>query len=156
MTASVSGQIDPQDIVVLVVEDNQFLRQIVGQVLHGLGIRDVRYVRSEAEGRRAFAAQPAHLVVVEFGRECQAAFDLLRDLGQSSASVQGRIGLIALVPEPNRERVIRARDAGAEAVVAEPIAPKELTDHIAAIIRRHQGNWTSPAAPAGGRSRTDG
>ena len=95
-------------------------------------------------------------MVVEFGRECQAAFDLLRDLGQSSASVQGRIGLIALVPEPNRERVIRARDAGAEAVVAEPIAPKELTDHIAAIIRRHQGNWTSPAAPAGGRSRTDG
>ena len=146
MTVSVSGQIDPQDIVVLVVEDNEFLRQIVGQVLHGLGLRDVRYVSGDAEALRAFATQPAHLVIVEFGRDCEAAFKLLRTLGQSAAGAHGRIGLIALVPEPNRERVIKAHDAGAEAVVAEPIAPGELADHVTAIIRRHQGNWTSPAA----------
>lgn len=146
MTVSVSGQIDPQDIVVLVVEDNEFLRQIVGQVLHGLGLRDVRYVSGDAEALRAFAAQPAHLAIVEFGRDCEAAFKLLRTLGQSAAGGRGRIGLIALVPEPNRERVIKAHDAGAEAVVAEPIAPSELADHVTAIIRRHQGNWTSPAA----------
>ncbi len=155
MTASVSGQIDPQDIVVLVVEDNELLRQIVGQVLHGLGLRDVRYVRSAADGLRAFAAQPAHLVIVEFGRDCQAADDMLRALAQSPACAHGRIGLIALAPEPNRERVIKAHDAGAEAVVAEPIAPKELADHVAAIIRRHQDNWTSPAVRAGSLSAAD-
>ncbi|MGH0030941.1 MAG: hypothetical protein ACQGVC_14200, partial [Myxococcota bacterium] len=100
---------------ILVVEDNELLRQIVGQVLHGLGLRDVRYVRKAADGLRAFAAQPAHLVIVEFGRDCQAAFDMLRALAQSPACAHGKIGLIALVPEPNRERVIKAHDAGAEA-----------------------------------------
>ncbi len=157
MTADTTGEIDPRDIAVLVVEDNEFLRRIVGQVLQGLGIRDVRYVRTEAQGWRACAARPAHLVIVEFGRDCQAAHDLLRVLGQSPDRAHGHIGLIALVPEPNRERVIRAHDAGAEAVVAEPIAPKELADHVAAVIRRHQAHWlpvgTSDDAPPAAATR---
>lgn len=152
MTSSVSGPVDYKDIVVLVVEDSEFLRQVVKRVLLDLGIRDVRYVRTENEGRRAFVERAAHLVIVEFGRTCHAAADLLAELRQAADANNGATGLIALVPEPNRERVIQARNAGAEAIVAEPIAPKELAEHIEAVIRRHQAHVISPAAPTVGQA----
>ncbi|NQU72815.1 MAG: hypothetical protein HQ514_19875 [Rhodospirillales bacterium] len=62
---------------------------------------------------------------------------MLKKLRQSPHCTHGVTGLIALVPEPNRERVRKAHDAGAEAVVAEPIVPNELAEHVKVIIHRH-------------------
>ena len=134
--ASAAGT-DFRNIVALVVEQNALIRDLVTHVLTDLGIVDVRRVASEIEGFKTFARHPAHIVIVEFGREHAAARRLLERLSQSPHCMHGDTGLIALVPEPDRETVLQARDAGAEAVVAEPFSPKELAGHITTIVRRH-------------------
>lgn len=141
-----------KDIVALVVEDNEFLRKIVAHVLSDLGIEDVRFVRTEEDGLHAFVERPAHIVIIEFSHEYQAAYDMLKKLRESPHCTHGATGLIALVPAPDRERVIKAHDAGAEAVVAEPIAPKELVEHVKTIIHRHLTYKASRAGPGTGRS----
>ena len=126
-----------RDVVALVVEDNEFLRGVVGTVLHQLGINDVRYVRTPEGGLRAFAKRAAHVVIVEFGDENEAACRLLKKLQLSQQETHAAPGLIALVPQPDRLRVIKAHDSGAEAVVAEPIAPGDLAAHVRTIVKRH-------------------
>lgn len=128
---------DFRGIVALVVEKNDLIRGLVTHVLADLGIVDVRRVASEIEGFQEFARHPAHIVIVEFGREHAAARELLLRLRRSPHCVHGDTGLIALVPNPDHDTVLLAREAGAEAVVAEPFSPKELADHVSAIVRRH-------------------
>jgi two-component system chemotaxis response regulator CheY len=130
---------DYQDVVALLVEDNDFLRQLVLRVLHELGIQDIRHAREGKHGLRAFRDRPAHVVIVEFGQDPDEACGLMRRLQKLKPVAKGATGLIALLPRPDRDAVMRAHDAGAEAVVAEPIAPGELGRHVEAIIQRHAG-----------------
>lgn len=126
-----------KDVSVLVMEDNGFLRSVVVNVLVGLGVQDVRYVRSPHDALREFVGRGAHVVIVECGAEFDAACDLFKKLRKSPQWKHGLTGLVALVPKPNRERVIKVRDAGAEAIIAEPIAPGDLADHVRTIVNRH-------------------
>lgn len=127
-----------RDIVAIVVEENDLIRSLATHVLSDLGIVDVRRVGTEKDGLRAFAERPAHLVIVEFGREHAAARRLLERLSRSPQVRHGATGLIALVPEPDRDTVLLAHASGAEAVVGEPFSSAQLADHVRAIVRRHR------------------
>ena len=126
---------DLKDLVVLVVEDQEIIRKIVLRVLKDLGITDVRCFKNGKEGLTFLAKHQVHLIIAEFGGHLDS-LRMLETLRASPDPMITNMGFIMLVPHPHRKEVERVREAGADAVVSEPISPRVLAEHIDVVAVR--------------------
>jgi DNA-binding NarL/FixJ family response regulator len=138
-----------KDLTVILCEDNAVIRRIVLDVLQDIGIEDIRHAREPEEALKAFGERAAHIVFVEVGKGDDPAIRLLKTIKSSEFYESGVTGLIALAPYPSRDVVFAARRAGAEVVIAEPIAPDQLAEHVETVGLAHL------SASRAARKRTD-
>lgn len=138
---------DYRDLLVIVVEDNWVIREVVRQVLHDLDIHSVSYTKTAEHGLQAFAARPCDLVIAEISKESGNGLHMLETVRKTPCDRTARTPFILLSSYPRIETVLRARKAGANALVAEPFSPKTLADHIHVVMRQQLDETDENRAP---------
>lgn len=127
---------------ILVVDDDQEIRKLLGRYLLGQGFR-VSTAASGREMAEKLATQRVELVVLDVMLPDASGLDLCRDLrGRSAVPV---ILLTALKEDVDR---IIGLEIGADDYLGKPFNPRELVARIRAVLRR-TGPGEAPAA--GGR-----
>lgn len=117
----------------LVADSDKFFVKLLKGILRGFGVTNVV---SENDGKRALAMAEGSLVDIVI---CDAflprldGFALCRALRQSEEQTLRYVPIVVLTSHTQPRNVERARDAGANTVLAKPISPKLLFDRLATL-----------------------
>ncbi len=128
--------LDLSRIDVMVVNPSRALQQILKQVLWDVGLRHLRALRSGAAAWRAMNDLPADLLFVDGELADGPGTAFVRRLRRSPASPAPFVSVIATIGDPTLQKIMAARDAGADEVVTRPVTVKGVMQKVAAAIDR--------------------
>ena len=119
---------------VLVVDDNQNMRRLVTNILDGVGIKNVQTCSTAMEAFAELISFPADLIICDWNMAPVDGVTFIRMVRTSGDSPNKSVPIIMLTGYPDRDLVIEARDAGANAFLVKPVSPKSLLDRVMALI----------------------
>lgn len=120
---------------VLLVDDKHQSLDLLMQVLVGFRIKTTKACISAKEAREALAATTFDLIIIDGEMPDEDGIELTRHIRSQSESPNFTAPVIVVSAHTPREKVLRARDAGAHLVVKKPIAPATLLDRIERLAR---------------------
>jgi len=127
--------VELKDIRVLVVDDHENMRRILGTLLRGFGFHDIRECE---DGAKALIAVPQYrpdIIVTDFhmphldGIEFARAVRALQDQGLAHAPI------LMVSGHAYMKQVTAARDAGVNEFLAKPVTGQKLADRVTRIIQ---------------------
>lgn len=121
---------------VLLVDDNSHMRSIVGTILKGIGVRQLREAQDGADGLQALRSWPADLAIIDFRMEPLDGAQFTRMVRNSSDSQNPYLPIIMMTGFADRGRVFEARDAGVTEIIAKPVTARSIIERIETVIMR--------------------
>jgi two-component system phosphate regulon response regulator PhoB len=121
---------------VLVVEDEQAIREMVGFALKKAGIQFEEAGDAE-QALLAIASSPPDLVVLDWMLPGMSGVDLARRLRREETTA--RLPIILLTARVEENDRVHGLEVGADDYMTKPFSPRELIARINAVLRRTQG-----------------
>lgn len=119
---------------ILLVDDNPYMRRIVGAVLRGAGVKNVREVGDGSEALTQMRDAPADIAIVDFAMFPLDGVQFTKLVRNSPDSPNPFLPIIMMTGYAERSRVMEARDAGVTEFVVKPVTAKALLDRLNAVI----------------------
>ena len=119
---------------ILVIDDNHNMRKLVANILEGAGVKSVQTCATAMEAFDDLLSFPASLIICDWNMSPVDGVTFIRMVRTSNESPNKGVPIIMLTGHPEKELVLEARDAGADAFLAKPVSPKALLDRVAALI----------------------
>ena len=119
---------------VLIIDDSKHMRQLMSSLLRAFG---VGYIQEAVDGREAFLRLTQggfDLILCDLVMEPISGLDFVQRVRQGKDSPDPFIPIIAVTGFTEQYRVMMARDAGVNEVLAKPISAKELAMRIQSVI----------------------
>ena len=123
---------------VLIVDDSQFMRRLLEEIVDALGIRNHRSVSTVALAYNKLSHFPADLIITDMHMEPQSGFELIREIRKGSEGSNKFVPIIMLSGHTEPHRIVNARDIGATEFLAKPISAKSLYSRIISIIENER------------------
>lgn len=119
--------------LILLVDDDERLREIVGMALEGEGYR-VRPVGSAEEAAELLEHEDPDLLILDVMLPGQDGFELCRTVRTRSP-----VPILMLTAKTDTIDVVVGLESGADDYVTKPFVTKELVARIRALLRRSRG-----------------
>lgn len=133
--AGADSRLNLSKTVVLIVQNNQSELDILGQVFIGFGVKAIRKYLSLQDAEEVARRVDFDLIVVDGDFEDGAGFAFVERLRREREG-RNRLAPVMLVAgHTPTSQIYRARDCGANFVVAKPITPKVLFDRILWLVQ---------------------
>lgn len=129
------GRINLSEAHVLLVESSPQGMEILSQVLAGLGIRGASRSSSVQDAWKLLKMADFDLIVCGSSLTDGDGFDFISELRRSSVEPNRYSSVIVLSGHTPAAAVHKARDCGANFIVAKPISARTLLDRIVWIAR---------------------
>lgn len=139
-----------RDCPILVVDDAEFNRTIIGAMLEDAGYRDIRYARSGAEALDAVETHPPDLVLLDIMMPGIDGFEVCRRVRANFDSAD--LPILVQTALSSMDDRNRAFEVGATDLVAKPIERHELL----ARVRIHLENRVLIRRQRAYRERVEG
>lgn len=127
-------RIEFQRLRFLVVDDNQHMRRIVRQLLHGFGSREIYEAEDGASGLEAFNGHNPDIVITDWAMPILDGLELTQMIRKPDANANPYVPIIMLSGHSEKSRVAQARDAGVTEFLAKPIAAKALYERVLSVV----------------------
>jgi len=124
------------ELKVLLVDDNEHMRAIVGTILKGIGIVNLREARDGSEALEALRTWPADIAIVDFRMEPMDGVDLTRLVRNAADSRNPFLPIIMMTGFADRPRVEEARDSGVTELIVKPVTARAIIDRLNAVVYR--------------------
>jgi DNA-binding response OmpR family regulator len=115
---------------ILLVDDDERLREIVGMALEGEGYR-VRSARSAEEAREMLDREEPDLLILDVMLPGSDGFELCREIRTARG-----LPILMLTAKTDTVDVVVGLESGADDYVTKPFVTKELVARIRALLRR--------------------
>jgi CheY-like chemotaxis protein len=122
------------ELKVLLVDDNEHMRSIVGTILQGIGIVNLREARDGSEALEALRTWPADIAFVDFRMEPMDGVDLTRLVRNAADSRNPFLPIIMMTGFADRPRVEEARDSGVTELIVKPVTARAIIDRLNAEL----------------------
>ncbi len=119
---------------VLLVDDNQHMREIVAAVLAGVGVTQVKECWDGAQALVALRKWPADVAIVDFQMSPVDGVEFTRLVRNAADSPNPFLPVIMLTGYAERARVEEARDAGVTEFIVKPVTARAVLDRLNAVI----------------------
>jgi CheY-like chemotaxis protein len=114
---------------VLAADSSQHSLDVLVQVLKGFGVPTVLRTDTVLEAEKIVAGQQLDLIVIDPSVEGGRGYDFVRSL-RSSGGPSAYTPVVLVTGHTTLKDVSRARDTGANFVVAKPVSPKVLLQRL--------------------------
>ena len=120
---------------VLLLDDHVEGGNILAQIVTGFGVQ--RFMRSTAvaEAREICGSTELHLILVNANLHESPAFEFIDWLRRAGLQPNSFTPVILITGHSQRSQVEKARDCGANIVLAKPVSPQSLLERIVWIAR---------------------
>ena len=122
--------INLSSMTTLIVDNDRFMRGLVGQILHGFGAEPAAVASSGEEAIRMMRAHAFDLCVVEAVLPDMSGADFIRAVRTIKGGQIRFTPILVLTSYTQMHQIQDARDAGANFVARKPISPQTLYDRI--------------------------
>jgi DNA-binding response OmpR family regulator len=128
--AAMTNRVPLDTVSVLVIEDGDYVRDLVSRMLRRAGIRRIVEARSGSDGVAAAAQSEFDLVICDIGLPDIGGFDVVRTIRARRPSLP----CLMLTGRTDEAAVAEARSVGAAAYLAKPVSPSELERKVRAVV----------------------
>lgn len=119
------------DYKILLVDDEETLREMVTGFLRRAGFRNVSKAGNCREAERTFVREAPHLVLLDVMLPDGDGFSFLKKLREET-----EVPVIFLSARDEDESRLRGLGLGADDYITKPFLPEELTLRVKAVLRR--------------------
>ena len=136
MNSVASSRIDKlvQSISVLIVEDNQYMRKVVRNILVNIGVKNIHEAADGIAGLEAIRMFAPDLVILDWEMPLLNGAELVRIVRSPGVFPVPDVPIIMLTGHVERWRVIEASRLGVNEFLKKPVSGKALLDRIVAIL----------------------
>lgn len=130
--------------LVLVVDDDQRIRELLGKFLADYGYR-IQLAAGASQAKAALASLSIDIMILDIMMPQESGLELLKSLRKPS-SIYKNIPVILLTAQDGIEEKINGLMSGADDYLTKPFEPKELVARIEVILRRIRKNSSAAKA----------
>lgn len=165
-----SSYLNLEKATALVIDDNAQALDIIVSVLTSFGLRSIVRAGSALEAMEVVQRQPFDLILTDAHMPEMDGYEFVEWLRRKGPEPSRVTPTLVITAHTRRSQVLRARDCGANFIIAKPITPKVLLQRIFWVAkgdrmfiesegysgpdRRHK-NLGPPAEHPNGRRRDD-
>ena len=132
---SSAGQRQPlEDLHVLVVDDNQGMRELLKEILVGLGVRSVRDAADAASAVARMVSFPPDIIFVDRVMEPVDGIEFIRRIRSGKDGDDRFVPIVLVTAHTESDGIYAARDAGVTEILAKPISIEAVWSRLVAII----------------------
>lgn len=128
--------INLEALTFLFVDDNKHMHSLVKAILNSMRIKNIRFSDNAADAFMEMRQWHPDIVITDWAMQPLDGLDFVRLVRKGADSPNPYIPIILLTGHTEMYRVIEARDAGVNEILAKPISIKGLYSRIAAIVER--------------------
>ncbi|MDV6331539.1 response regulator [Asticcacaulis sp. 201] len=126
-------------VMVLVVDDNHYMRVIVCTMLRAMGITLIREASDGAEALEIVRDWRPDVIILDLVMETIDGIEFTRLIRRGTDSSHPYVPIIMMTGHTDRRRVLEARDAGVNEIVAKPLTARALIDRLKSVINNERG-----------------
>jgi two-component system, chemotaxis family, chemotaxis protein CheY len=136
-------------LLVLVVDDNHYMRTIVSAMLRSIGITQIREASDGAEALALCKDWRPDIIIMDLIMDQLDGLETARLIRTAKDSAVPYVPIIMMSGHADRQTVMDARDAGINEFVVKPMTAKALIDRITKLINADRAwikakNYTGP------------
>jgi CheY-like chemotaxis protein len=138
MVSTVTNRVDKllASITVLVVDDNQYMRKVVRNILVNLGVKNVLEAPDGTAGLEAIRMFAPDLVILDWEMPLLSGAEVVRIVRAPGVFPVPDVPIIVLTAHVERWRVQAATRLGVHEFLKKPVSGKALLDRIVTILTR--------------------
>jgi CheY-like chemotaxis protein len=129
-----------QQLRVLVVEDNAFMRKMVRSLLTNIGVKKVYEAADGIAGLEQIRAVAPDVVVLDWEMPLLNGAELVRIVRSPGVFPTPDIPIIMLTAYGDRNRIVEAIKLGVNEFLCKPVSAKMLTDRLISIFAKPRAN----------------
>ena len=123
-----------QSIEVLIVDDNQYMRKVIRNLLVNLGVKSIQEAADGIAGLEAIRMFAPDIVILDWEMPLLNGAELVRIVRSPDVFPVPDVPIIMLSGHVERWRVERAQQLGINEFLKKPVSGKALLDRIVAIL----------------------
>jgi two-component system chemotaxis response regulator CheY len=123
-----------QSIEVLVVEDNQYMRKVVRNILVNLGVKNIYEAADGIAGLESIRMFAPDLVILDWEMPLLNGAELVRIVRSPGVFPVPDVPIIMLTGHVERWRVVEATRLGVHEFLKKPVSGKALLDRMMSIL----------------------
>ncbi len=127
-------QVDYRRLNVLVIEDQQMIREIVVSILRAFGCNIVRSADNGERALRLVAEEAPNLIICDINMEPMDGFKFVEELHKAGFRDGKRIPTIYLTAHSTADFVQRAKQLGVDSYIVKPIKRVVLEERIQHVM----------------------
>lgn len=132
------ARLNLREITFLVADDSSQSLEIICQVISGFGAKGIVRCENAAEAREQLKKNVIDFVVTDAQMPGETGFELIEWLRRHGGDQNRFAPAIVVTAHTEQSWVARARDSGANFLVAKPISPQVLLDRIIWVAREQR------------------
>ena len=138
MNSVASSRIDKlvQSISVLIVEDNQYMRKVVRNMLVNIGVKNIHEASDGIAGLEAIRMFAPDLVILDWEMPLLNGAELVRIVRSPGVFPYPDVPIIMLTAFGDRRRLIEAVKLGVNEFLCKPVSAKALCDRFVSILAK--------------------
>ncbi|MDO8839015.1 MAG: response regulator [Parvibaculum sp.] len=141
---------------VLIVEDTQFMANLLRSILSALGVRNITSVRSGEEALTALMRGKVDLVIMDDLTPPLDGLSVVRALRTADEDELSTIPVIYVTEQRERSAIIGARDAGVTEILSKPFSAQQLMARIETVLTHPRAIVRSAEFTGPDRRRREG
>jgi len=131
----VSKQVDFKYLTVLIIEDSTFMRRTLNKLLSGFGFKNVLETDNAAEGLKMLQQFNVDIILLDLIMDPIDGIEFTTMMRKSSDTANPLIPIILITGHTEKYRVMAARDAGVNEILAKPVSSNDLLSRIMHVIQ---------------------
>jgi two-component system, chemotaxis family, chemotaxis protein CheY len=122
-----------RDLAILVADPSSYISMLIHSMLRGFGANKVLEVRNSISVFQALMAQRIDILICDVQLPSHGGLALVRAIRGRTDNEHRTIPILLMSSDSSEATVKRARDSGANMVIAKPLAPASLYDRLSWI-----------------------
>ncbi len=133
MTSTARDRPDLSRLTLLVVDDNDQMRTIIGAVLAGAGVRNLHFAPDGRHGLASLAANEIDVAFVDYEMPVMHGLDFISAV-RGMAGDKRFLPIIMLTGHSDLKRLNAARDRGVTEFLAKPVSARTILKRLETVI----------------------
>jgi two-component system, chemotaxis family, chemotaxis protein CheY len=125
--------INLRDLVFLIADPSSYMSMLIHSMLRGFGSNKILEVRSSTGLLQTLTGQKIDILICDTHLQPHDGLQLTRAIRSKKDNEHRTIPILIMSDDSRESTIKRARDAGANMVIAKPISPASLYDRLSWI-----------------------
>ena len=127
-------QLDMSRLLVMVIDDNKFIRRLVHEILRGFDVGYIVEAENGADAIEKFKLAKPDIVLCDWLMQPMTGLELLREVRAGRTALNPQTPIIMMTGQLDVSSVLKARSLGVSAYLAKPVTVDGVMTRIIDVI----------------------